>query len=58
MKAPLLPPPNSQKRNLEERNPGSLPHFRFLKMGRQEGVNSSPKTTASEKKRFILVFQL
>jgi len=33
MNDPLLPPPNSKKRNLGERKLGSLPHFRFLKMG-------------------------
>jgi len=30
---PLLPPPNSKKQNLGERDSGSLTHFRFLKMG-------------------------
>jgi len=30
---PLLPFPNSKKRNLREKNPGFLPHFCFLKMG-------------------------
>ncbi len=33
MKDILLPPQNSKKRNWGERKPGSLPHFRFLKMG-------------------------
>ncbi len=44
MKDPLLPPQNSQKRNLGPRNPGFLPHYRFLKMGGDiEWVNMPPK---------------
>jgi hypothetical protein len=59
MSDPLLPPPNSKKRNLGERNPGSLPHFRFLKKRKiQEGVKIPLETTSLEKKRFILEFQV
>jgi len=37
MKDPLLPPLNSQKRNLEEKKPGFFPIFVFLKWGRYSG---------------------
>jgi len=47
MKDPLLPPPNSKKRNLGERKPSSLPHFRFLKMGEIQRGSILPKTRNS-----------
>ncbi len=57
MKDPLLPPPNSKKRNLGERKPGSLPIFAFSKLGETEGVKTSLGMISAKKKRFILKFQ-
>ncbi len=59
MKDPLLPSPNSKNQNLGEREPDSLPHFRFLKMGGDTEEGNFPlKTTFYEKKCYILEFQV
>jgi len=58
MKDPLLPPPNSKKRNLGERKPGFLPHLRFLKTGRYSGGQFPTENDFTGEKRFILEFQV
>ncbi|MBN2091050.1 hypothetical protein JW964_15665, partial [candidate division KSB1 bacterium] len=44
--------PNSKKRNLGERKPDSLPHFRFLKTGRYRGGQFFAKNDVTEEKTF------
>jgi hypothetical protein len=52
MKNPLLPPPNSKKRNLGEKKPGFLLHFRFLKTGRYSGGQSHTENDFNTEKTF------
>ncbi len=73
MRDPLLPPPNSKKRNFGERNPTFLPLFSFFENedekpsppfsvfengGETAGVNFPLKASSPKKKRFILEFQV
>jgi len=54
MKAPLLPPQNSKKRNLGEKCPVLSPIFVFKNGGDTEGVNLALKTTSAGTNQFIL----
>ena len=49
---PLLPPPNSKKRNLGERKPGFLLHFCFLKTGRYREGQFFAENDVTEEKTF------